>query len=388
MNRTRILTALIILLTFSCTSNKAEEEDSGMDGTGVADGDSDVDSDGDGDSDADTDVDATVDSAADVDAGGDASDDGCKWRTIHTRPNLIFSDIWGRSELDLYAAGYYPSTAPGFDASPVILHLEDGVWKLMPVEARDTYLEAVSGNGEGDVFCGGSYGVMYHFDGTEWNLNNSDQYTFDIWGSTGPDVFSIGRNADDPESGTINHYDGDAWTNIYYGIVIPAGVWGTSITNVYSVGIYNALPLSGRILLYDGSEWKETEIKGALSAIWGDSESDIFVAGNEFLSEDAFEYGDGFIMHFNGDLWSYMKEDFPEVLDKIHGSSGDDVYVNGTSNINGSVVYHYDGNNWSKMRLEDSWTIASVWATGRNEAFAVGKDEDSSDGMILHYSCE
>ena len=51
MNRLKILTALIILLTFSCTSKKADEADAGVNGKNASDTDIDTDSDGDSDTD-------------------------------------------------------------------------------------------------------------------------------------------------------------------------------------------------------------------------------------------------------------------------------------------------------------------------------------------------
>jgi len=73
--RKQIQTAvLIILLTFSCTSKKAEEKDAGMDAMGAGDsgGDSDNDTDSDSDTDTDTDSDSDSDTDSDTDADSDA----------------------------------------------------------------------------------------------------------------------------------------------------------------------------------------------------------------------------------------------------------------------------------------------------------------------------
>lgn len=58
-------------------------------------------------------------------------------------------------------------------------------------------------------------------------------YLYDLWGSSGDDVYAVGTN------GTIIHYNGSTWsemTNPTNGGIALFAVWGTSQTNVFSAG--------------------------------------------------------------------------------------------------------------------------------------------------------
>ncbi|MDM8539540.1 choice-of-anchor D domain-containing protein [Desulfococcaceae bacterium HSG9] len=72
--------------------------------------------------------------------------------------------------------------------------------------------------------------------------SGTTQHLNGVWGSSGSDVFAVGN------SGTIVHYDGNAWSEMDSGTtwVEFDGVWGSSGSDVFAVGSF------GNIRHYDG----------------------------------------------------------------------------------------------------------------------------------------
>jgi uncharacterized repeat protein (TIGR01451 family) len=99
-----------------------------------------------------------------------------------------------------------------------------------------------------------------------------------IWGSSGSDVFAVGR------AGTILHYDGADWSAMSSGTTEPLyGLWGSS--DVFAVGH------RGTILHYDGAAWSPMSSGTTewLYGVWGSAGTDVFAVGD-----------DGTILHYGG----------------------------------------------------------------------------------------
>ena len=80
----------------------------------------------------------------------------------------------------------------------------------------------------------------------------------------------------------------------------------------------------------------ETDTEEYLLSIWGTSDDNIFVVGDNSS-----------ILHFNGKTWSKINPIKEEYFTKVKGLGKDCVYVAGE---NGTVL-RYDGTNWNDMSL-------------------------------------
>jgi hypothetical protein len=67
---------------------------------------------------------------------------------------------------------------------------------------------------------------------------------------------------------------------------------------------------------------------------------------------------------------------------RVWGSSGSDVFAVGGDNYSyAGIVLHYDGSVWSPMTSGTTNWIRDVWGSSGSDVFAVGED-----GNILHYN--
>jgi len=275
-------------------------------------------------------------------------------------------------------------------------------WQITDTTAA---LGGIWGSSGTDVFAVGRDGAILHYNGSTWSYMTSGTTVNlgGVWGSSGTDVFAVGG------AGTILHYDGDGntWFEMDSGTTVNLGdVWGSSGTDVFAVGY------DGTILHYDGNpEYTWSLMRGGtgerLMGIWGSSWNDVFVVVRD----------GGTILHYNGSTWSEMDLGTSNQLRDVWGSSGSDVFAVGYygtifyydgstwskvnkweggsfSSISGSsgtdvfvvgdpgIIYHYDGNVWSEMDSGTSQILSAVWGSSGSDVFAVGY---GSENIILHY---
>ena len=95
--RIQIFTVLFLLLAFSCSENKAEEADAGVDaGEDSASAQSgDADADGDTDTDVDADVDSDADADSDTDTDTDSDSSSCDFDPVPDTPDCDNVDCGG-----------------------------------------------------------------------------------------------------------------------------------------------------------------------------------------------------------------------------------------------------------------------------------------------------
>jgi len=234
-------------------------------------------------------------------------------------------------------------------------------------------LNSVWGSSSHDVFAVGNYGTILHFDGNNWVTMKSGvvDNLKDIWGVSRNEVFAVGQN------GTILKYDGSSWTNMDSGSIdLLRGIWGTSGSDIFVAGGYDK---SGFILHYDGNMWSMMKrFNSSINDLWGFSSNDIFAVGNE-----------GTILHYNGITWSEMQSGTTESLNDIWGSKSTNVFthysvLNSDKDLN--TILHYDGISWKTIdnKIEDI-IILGLWGNSDSDIFAVGSNLLTDTGSILHY---
>ena len=255
--------------------------------------------------------------------------------------------IWGTSAADIFVVGY----------NGELEHFNGSDWTYTPTGSPG--LNAVWGSGSNNVFAVGLSGTILHYDGTSWtNISSvTNKFLYDIWGSSGTDVFAVGE-------GTILHYDGAAWSPMVGGSGGAAGVWGSNGNDVFAVGGADA------VLHYDGNSWTamNTGLQFALREVWGSSGQDVFAAGTG-----------GRIAHYDGVQWSEMSGGpHAESIAAIWGSSGSDVYAVGNIWEYGAI-FHYDGKIWSDVTPYSMISpFSAVWGSSSSDVYAVAD-------RVLHY---
>lgn len=340
-------------------------------------------------------------SASDVVAVGStgvlAHYDGTQWEDVFKSDwTYNLSGVWGFSESDVFLVGDDRMGRRG-----VILHY-DGKDFDVQLSVDNISFGQVWGPSNKDLFATGydderQRSVVYHYDGhgrgwTEQYVTDVDDTLVGLWGTSGTDVFAVGRTmreAQENTYGKIYHYDGVTWS-LQYTLDEPYtflnSVWGTSGSNVFAVGGYDkylgqgGVEYRGYIYHYDGSTWvKQYGVEHPTFAnIWGSSASDIFVVGHDNYT------GRGTFFHYDGTSWQPQYEtpaNMGEIfMLSVGGASASDVYAAGyIRSVTG--LFHYDGEAWSLVPDGVfSPVLAGIWAASANDVFVVG-----TSGTVLHY---
>ncbi len=217
------------------------------------------------------------------------------------------------------------------------------------------------GTASTNLFTNGPGAVLYRYDGTKWNANQTgvkDVVNLSkVHGTSGTDVWSVGQR------GVIAHYDGAAATvkrgNIFSGPNM-LGVWASGPNDAWF--ITNA----GTVVHYDGAAFTESTplVTGGgsgLRTIWGTSSSDIWVGGGDGLSP--------VLMHYDGKAWALVKQaqffnGFN--IDTVYAGSKTSAFATGAPSLG---VEKWDGT---------SWKIDTTLATLNNPISALWGSSDTN----------
>lgn len=280
------------------------------------------------------------------------------------------------------------------------------VWSLMSSGTTE-HLNAVWGSSSTDVFAVGDKGTILHYDGSSWTkTTKGSEALLAIYGTGPTDVYAAGK------AGTLLKYDGSSWTFLsapstedYHGLWAAGG-------DIY-------VTCWGKVHHFAGSQWTEEPVGNALSAIWGSSKSDIFVAsGQEIYHNDGtawtlvagpsaedytglwgnksavFAVGmvpisgggspPGAIWTYEGGTGALASDAGGKPLRAVWGSTDgpetqrpSDVFAVGTA----GMVRYYDGSRWNAVQHgKTTQDLNGVWRSDDNQLFAVG-----SFGTILHH---
>lgn len=230
--------------------------------------------------------------------------------------------------------------------------------------------------------------VLLHYDGQQWSVVFSppippglEDHKF-VWGGvwgTGADVFAVGGwNPSDTDltfpPGYVVHYDGTAWSSaLCCGEGVLTDVWGSSKDDVYLIGTDPRNDETGFIMHKTGDGWSrvfEELFPAFFLRIWGSSASDVYVAAGSILRYRPTLY------HFNGTSWGDASPPTSLVFGEsgpIWGSSADDVYLLAFRDI-----VHLGEGGWKGL-LRSKTRLSDIWGSSSTDVYAVGEN-----GTILH----
>jgi len=257
--------------------------------------------------------------------------DGSQWTEMFNS-NIPLNAIWGSSENDVFVVGGERWS----DTKGIILHYDGSQW--IEMFNGHFFLDEIWGTAKNEVSVKAQNGAILHYDGIRWAITESSRK---LWGNSSGQMFTLGKY-DYSDGKNIFHYDGNQWTETFNSDTRLNAIWGSSENDVFVVGD------DGVILHYDGQFWRNmgSGITNDLHAIWGSSENDVFVVGDE-----------GIILHYDGSQWSEMF-DAPFRLDEIWGNAGNDVFVS-----DNNTILHYDGEQWTTIENATIHHDGTRWTT-------------------------
>lgn len=121
-------------------------------------------------------------------------------------------------------------------------------------------------------------------------------------------------------------------------------------------------------------------LDGALLAIWGTSERDIWTVGGP-LGNSGFE---SLVMRFDGNVWKRVKPGGAETYWWVHGTGPNDVWLVGEK----GRITHWDGTKLEERTSGTTATLFGVWAAAPDDAWAVGgmpEDPNGANDVVLHW---
>jgi hypothetical protein len=243
-----------------------------------------------------------------------------------------------------------------------------GSWKAVPEFVGGFDVTGIGGTADKDLFVADSYGEIFYFDGTMWQL-----FEKDLMGSW-EDVFTL-------PTGDVWFAGDNGKLAVLQGqnlITVPApdntkihSVWGTSVTAMWIANGSTIIPSMG---FFDGTMFRnETKYTfgvdnrpdATTKSVWGSSANDVWTVGGKSIG------------HWNGSAWSVDTTASTAALYAVNGSAANDVWA-----VGNQVILHYDGKTWSELQIpymeQNTW--GDVWARTRVDAWIVGYD-----GFIMHW---
>ena len=233
-----------------------------------------------------------------------------------------------------------PRPPPSVLDSSIIIRFDGQTWWKEPLESRGRWLNTIWGASENDLWAGGAYGTLYHYDGVRWKKITFDSTTtiVNIFGFSGTEVYATGydqtkgNSPNDTSKTMMYHFDGNKWTllatNRYYKgykeeTFGATKMWGLSPDLFYSISAYS-------IYKWEGGSWKRlATTTNAFLSIYGTGPDNIYVVG---INNEVF--------HFNGSNW-YRVEQIPyrDVLFRDVWCTEEEVFIVGYD-ANKTIVYH------------------------------------------------
>ena len=283
--------------------------------------------------------------------------DGSTWTQQAAPPELTSETLHGVSGSasgNVYAVG----------TSGTIIQYDGTTWRR--VAAGGPTIRAVSATRPDATFAVGSAAFVAQETGGRWKVHSANVTFADVLAVGSDDVFAVGV-APFNTSGLLLHYDGADWTlqnsdltaNDLRSSTFRA-LWGSSSSDVWAVGQH------GRVLRYDGTRWARQNIgtTSHLEGVWGSPSGKVFVVGSGST-----------ILEYDGGVWRTHAAPVQSSLQDVFGVSDEAIWAVGS----GGAILHYDGNAWSAQRTGTEM-LSAGWAVADNMAFVA-----SSSATILRW---
>jgi hypothetical protein len=322
-----------------------------------------------------------------------------------------------------------PADAPGGVWNLVLTALDDATppaqsqvnVSLRIVRVRmhkANFLYGIHGTSASDIYVVGEQGVLYHYDGSDWGMENigntqTNRLQLGVFAFSAGDVFTAGAGM----SSSIG--DGTTWS---YGTVSGAAnelrdVWGSSATDIYVVGS------SDQFHRWNGTVWSPltslphgtggsytalaghsstqfiavgyngliTRCDGSSTASWADESqviADEFFAvccasNNHYIAVGGNTVTPNPIIYESTSAGTWTQVTAHPATAGINllgvwAGSATDIWIVGES----GTIWHWDTTTSAYQNVSSSTTenLFAVWGAGPSDIWAVG-----AKGLMLHY---
>jgi hypothetical protein len=145
-------------------------------------------------------------------------------------PSLVLAG-WAASDDEAFFVG----------SEGQVLRYQEARWVRLATPTEAT-LWWIWGTSARDVYAGGEWGTLLHFDGTSWRRIDAGldatQTIWGIWGASDSDIWIVGGNLRSNGPGFVLRGDGQRFEPVELGEVVPNlfKIWGRNRDEVYAVG--------------------------------------------------------------------------------------------------------------------------------------------------------
>jgi len=283
------------------------------------------------------------------------------------------------------------------------------IWKRMktPNPSDSNALLGLSADSENDVWSVGDF-LSLRFDGKTWtafSLAQPNQGSPNVPGIAAispTNVWAVGETESGSHFGSlIEHFDGTKWAVVRSPQFTSGSelvkVLAISANDIFAVGDFNTDKLQSAPLVehYDGAKWtvvakprlKKGET-GILTGIAAISDTDIWATGTGLL-------GGAVVFHFDGQRWSRVPFPLSRKVNQLSAPtaiSTNDVWVVGdfTGNdlTNHTLTAHWDGKAWKVVPSPDGGgpgsgnLLTGVSAISTTDVWASGFSSDPQLGFL------
>ena len=214
--------------------------------------------------------------------------------------------------------------------------------------------------------------VVLHWDGASWSeaLSGMHETLLGIWQGAPDDVWMAGLTWD-TDRGLLRHWNGSDWQ--WREVPGAWTLWEISgrQDQVWLGGTATSGSAHGFLAQGTGMSFSAMDYSGgSLRGIWGSAREDVWVAPYS-----------GPLQHWDGSNWSSHVAGPEDMrLMGLSGSASDDVWAVGLR----GVILHWDGASWHEVESGAGDNLSAVWASARNDVWAVGSSVLHWDGSRWH----
>jgi len=312
---------------------------------------------------------------------GEALASGQMRMVLERLPGALLS-VTGSGPEDVYAVGADSRDGKG----PMVVHYDGVTWERLESGASGDLwwinLESIGGV----YHLSGSGGLILAFDTASGEFTQYEtpgtETIFGIWGRADDDLWAVGGNNDEIETGgVIWHYDGQDWNAVDVSTIREAGipvlfkVWGRAGDDIYAVGD------RGFAVHYDGQGWTEfstSEVPSerTLFTVHGNDELTV-TSGGVFADAVLLEGGPG----------TNLADVTPAGVGQLNGVFLTAESAGATVGREGAVALRREGA-WKAVdsTLDTLLDFHAVWVDPEGGIWAVGGDLtiDLDQGMLAY----
>lgn len=264
--------------------------------------------------------------------------DGKTWQTVKLQTSeggpieniLQLWSIHGFSSTNIFAAGY-KEESDREDYLALLIHYDGRQWNEIPVEGKG--LHTVWGLSHKDIWIGGLYGTLMHYNGNKWTKFSmlDSIWIKDIAGFATDDVYAIAYSVSPYFTFFMYHWDGKNWRlQDRFRVYSEPETFGSHRlkiigSDIYSVGYGGVFHKS-----VNNTAWKRIKYSPLIFDISGSSRQNLIAVGRG-----------GIASHYNGEGWQLYQDIYNSHLE--YTACWADVKEAFVAGYNGSFTYIFHG---------------------------------------------